>query len=540
MNTKSDFTNIELIFPPDLFLKGEELYESGGVIDIHKVEKNLYSFIVKEGGKFEVEWQNPLTKSQKASCDCSFFKIGKMCKHTVAALLAFKAIKPEPQKSVEKSDKVVTLNISGILNNLTKDEIKSFVRAYATSDKRFATAFKVHFARKVDLHDNEKKYKSILDTVIRPVTSEKSPFKASDVKSLLNITEEFYNQAGDAIALGQFGEAFLLVKTSIGKLCYTYHHVLFYESELEKAILKGHDLLRTIVIGSEVHDLTSGICQFLMELSQFSYYPFLSVKNNAISLLLECNQIPGDVQNILENQLWRKREQERQRVVILGMMLRVADKTTKNYQLDTKYISLFEKVAEELKSNGYFSETVAFCETYRLKTKDLHLIHIDAVRHIQPSKVIAIAAAYFVENKDLRIVDTIKAMDNPETFAKFRSLVSKSSSKIKSDDQLYAHYLYKSNQEDLLLAFLQDKRDFRLLMQFDEVLFKDFPGQITSLYESMVEDYLNMHVGQHAMVFIDELFAHFNKIKASKITNKLGIMIEMKFPHRSRLGEMIK
>ncbi|MBK7007277.1 MAG: SWIM zinc finger family protein [Saprospiraceae bacterium] len=226
--------NIELMFPDEVYLRGEELFEDGAVLEFTPIEKNLFSFVVSDGQRFEVEWLRPFTKHQRASCDCSFFKSEKVCRHVVAAILAYKATLPEKKEKPAESQQKSGLNLFTLLNNVTKEELKAFIKNYAQTDKKLSTALKVHFARKVDLHDNEKKYRSILDAIIRPVTTGSATIKISDVKSLNQVAIEFIEQAWDAIALGQYGEALILTKVTLSKLCYTLHHNYGAIAVLEK------------------------------------------------------------------------------------------------------------------------------------------------------------------------------------------------------------------------------------------------------------------------------------------------------------------
>ncbi|MBK8699973.1 MAG: hypothetical protein IPN29_10760 [Saprospiraceae bacterium] len=79
-----------------------------------------------------------------------------------------------------------------------------------------------------------------------------------------------------------------------------------------------------------------------------------------------------------------------------------------------------------------------------------------------------------------------------------------------------------------------------MMMDTDEYMYPLYPAEITDLYEEMTESFLTKHIGKNSYVFMDELFAHLNQIKAVRIVNKLGMMIEMKFPHRSRLEDHLK
>lgn len=540
MIKKIDPSNLELIFPPDIYLKGEDLYESKSITDIQKIERNLFSFTVKDGDKYEVEWLKPLTKNQKASCECEFFKIGKICKHAVAALIYYKNNLNAEIPVEEKQSRLSALNINGIFNNTSKEEIKSFLKSYASTDKKFATAFKVHFARKVDLVDNEKKYKSILDSVIKPVTSEKNPFKATDVRSLIEITNEFYDQAEDALAINENRESFILLKTSLNKLCYTLHHVPAYEDKLVAEIVKGHIILKQLCATSEAAELKKDIYDYLLDLSQLSYYPYLSIRYNAISFIFDYFKYKSkELFAIIENQIWRKRENETQRIKLWATHFILVHKTAGKMDIDKKLLTISDKIAKDLLSDQFYTELLAYCEANEFKTNDIHLYHLDSLFVESPKQVTNKASDFFVRTKDLRILDKIKLKFSEEEIQKFISSVDK---KIKKDIDpiIYMQYLYRMNKIDVLFDFLETKKDFRYTMIYDSELYKKNPEKLSGLYEEMLEIYLNQHVGEHSHVFIDELFAHLNKIKAVKVVNKLGLLIEMKFPHRTRLNELAK
>ncbi|HMS99973.1 MAG TPA: hypothetical protein PKA12_14565 [Saprospiraceae bacterium] len=531
--------NIELMFPDEVYLRGEELFEDGAVLEFTPIEKNLFSFVVSDGQRFEVEWLRPFTKHQRASCDCSFFKAEKVCRHVVAAILAYKATLPEKKEKPAESQQKSGLNLFTLLNNVTKEELKAFIKNYAQTDKKLSTALKVHFARKVDLHDNEKKYRSILDAIIRPVTTGSATIKISDVKSLNQVAIEFVEQAWDAIALGQYGEALILTKVTLSKLCYTLHHNNGAISVLEKNITICHEILERIGLKSPSIEVKENVVAFLKELANFSYYPYLDLRKNAIMVLLHLKKAPVEAHDIIASQLWRKREDVNQLVVLSALSVIVGYRMGNSLSMDGRLLHLTEKTANLLLQEQFYPEVDAFCQSANKSHKDLPLIHIKALHQYKPKTVIQEAANYFLQFKDLRIVDWLRETVDATQFDKFRSIIEKKSKEVKSDPYFYCLYLFRSRQDEPLMEWLKSQRDFRMVMMMDEYLYPRFPEELTRLYEMMSEDFLNQHIGRHAYVFMDELLQHLNKIKAGKIANKIALLIEMKFPHRSRMSDLV-
>jgi hypothetical protein len=544
-NSQKDYTNIELLFPHDLFLKGEELYESGAITDISKIDSKLYSFTINEGVKIEVEWFKPLTRQQKASCECDFFQLGKMCRHTIAALLAYKQ-EFYKEKELETSDrdyprKASTLNINSILNNLSKDDLKSFIKSYAGNDKKFAIAFKVHFARKVDLNDNELKYKSILDSIIKPITTDKNPYKASDVRGLINISEEFQGQTDDAVSLEQYQEAFILTKTTLSKLAYVYNNSQFYSSEVEKLIIKSFDHIREILSELQSVELKKEIEAFLMEMAELSFTPFISCKDNIFDILVESKIYHSQLIEFIEQQLWRhERKDSHATPIILGVLLRLKIMNGNPASLDKKYQNFFDKVGENLLKSKFENVLIKFYKDVVNHSKDLSLLYLQALTNMKSKKTITEAVEIFSKQKDLRVIDFIKSRFDQKALSDFVLNISKKKVTLNDNAVFYMNYLVKSNQFQSLLDFIAQTKNVNYLMQHTQILAKELPEATTLLYETMIENYLIEHIGEKSHNFINDVFLFLNKLQLSRITNRLGMMIDIKFPERNRLEEAIK
>lgn len=540
MPSKDD-VNIELLYPSDLFLKGEELFEKKAVVETSNVDKGLFNFTIKDGGDYEVEWLKPLTRYQKATCNCTFFKENKVCKHVIAALISYKdSIQFEKSNKPEKEiiSRHSTLNINNVLNGVSKEELKNFIKSYARSDKRFLTSLKVQFARKVILADNEKKYKSLLDSVIRPVATDRNVIKISDVKTLLNITEDFYFQAQDSLALAEYGEAFDLCKVTLSKLCYVYQYSNHLLGELEKQILQNHILMRQLLAESESHELLENIIEYLNTLIQYSYYPFLNLKENGITLLYEFNKLPADIFDTIKLQINRKREKETEVVMLLALEVLLKYNTKLETTIDIKYQSLISKISTLLFNEKRISECLSFSKHYLEFGGENLLNYLRALKENKVKTFITEMSKLFIEYQNVSIVDFAITQLNETELKDFRELVSKSGKKKNINVNKYYYFLAKTGQLETLMNDLEERKDFRMLMQFDHYLVATHQEALSALYEIMLEEYLNNHIGTHSQVFITEVFDHLNKIKASKVTKKLGLLIDMKFSHRVGLTDL--
>ena len=156
-----------MYFDGDTVYQGEHLYDSGAVHEINKPEKSLWTIVVHDGIFYEVELFSPFSQRRKSSCECDTYKRIKSCKHIAAALFALRTqLREEAERKADRlRNKTTTgkkLNINTLLQELDRQDLLHFIKAYARKDKNFNIALKAHFARRVDLEDNHAKYLSLI------------------------------------------------------------------------------------------------------------------------------------------------------------------------------------------------------------------------------------------------------------------------------------------------------------------------------------------------------------------------------------------
>ena len=258
------------------FIKGEKLFDEGAVLEVVEVEKKLWSVMVKDNGILEVEIQNPNTKKQKSTCECKGFAEENSCEHIATALLYLRKKESEKvQKRKEKALQKQSFNLRTILDNVPSDDINKFIRSYAQTDRMFNILLKASFARKIDLEDNSQKYRSILSSLIKPISTENNASTTTDIRIALKVIDEFNSQLEDALSLNQLDEAFLIIESCLPRL-----HYLF--SNYNKRTEKVHDLIATF--HSHVDELYNNLLapallnkldELIVDLFEKSYYNHL-------------------------------------------------------------------------------------------------------------------------------------------------------------------------------------------------------------------------------------------------------------------------
>ncbi|MBC7884441.1 MAG: hypothetical protein H7X99_03150, partial [Saprospiraceae bacterium] len=316
---------IELIYNEDMVLQAEQLFEKGAVRDMSNIESSLYVCKVKDGMLYEVEIQSPFAKKQKSSCDCSFYKQNKICKHIIAGLFYIRKQLKEKSEKIEireiekKKQKLSTLNINQILEEIDHDDLMKFVKNFARHDKKFTTQLKVNFARKIDLSDNTNKYKNILNTIIRPHAGDQTRASSADVKAICHVLEDFMDQVNDCIVLGQYREALNIYTSAFAKLEYVRHYYHYHTEILNKLSLNYHQVIADFLSEKLPPEIRNELHTFLFDLATRSYYHFHDLTVNVLNLWLQNNKNPDKeiLKDIIEKMVVSKPQEEK--IILLAL-----------------------------------------------------------------------------------------------------------------------------------------------------------------------------------------------------------------------------
>ena len=533
---KHDFKSIDLLFEPSLYMLGEMLFNEGGVIEINKSAEGLYSVFVVDEKIFEVELKNPFTKSQKAVCECEQFRLEKACSHIVAAYLALKQLNANTVE--KKSMKPKTLNINALLEVITFEELKSFVKNYSVSDKKFSTMLKVNFARKLELENNYDKYRNILDSVLRPVTKAERSVSINEIKTLINVVKDLIEQAKDAFALNQFVEVMHICSACLLKCSYTLTHFDHKTSELKQLLIELHNLLFDLYKAPAAIDLKDELVEFFKNSLNLSYFQLNSEKYNALDFLVFNHIFSVEESISMVNKRFDNQPTPSDIVILYSIRFRILEGEAfeKALKLESKHARYIEAIIDDVINCGDMQTAVKLLDHFvQTDTKNVRLSLKNAkVRYkLVGKKSLKEIASIFLDSKNLEIIDFVKSAKDDE-YQELIKLIKKNSKFESLQSSIYyPYYLAKIDEWDDLLTYLNANKDIQILRQFDKQLYAHRQLMTIILYEESLENYLNTHIGDMSIQYLNELYYHLKSFNAITLINKISKMLKTKFSHRS-------
>lgn len=541
-------TLIELLYDDELVLQASNIYESGAVRDLVSLDANLYICKVADGKNYEVEIQAPFTKKQKTSCECAFFSAHNICKHVIAGLMLIreqkktKLISKETKSKESQKNKLSTLNITQMLEEISHEELKSFVKAYTKRDVKFATQFKVNFARKIDTKDNAEKYKNILNSIIKPHTGQ-SKTNASDIKSAIKVLQDFSDQVDDCIALKQYREALDIFMAAFAKLEYVKHYYNFHAEHISSLSEKYHQTITYFLSQKLPQELRLDLMTYLCDLAFRSYYHYSDINHNIVKQLLPFIKSADEIDFIPSIEKLINERQHKELSLLIALWIICQKKYTEStWQFIKEYTTQHIEIADHLLSAGEELLALKCLESMhnpkKVNREVINRLVFLYVRFKNKKKTTETARLAYLQTGDLRYIDILKKELDDTEYYQFIWNFENTLSIDNADPNLLIKIYKKEENWSGMILFLDKIGDLELVMQNDTMPYKHEKTAVAQLYIHIIKTYLDQHLGDTAFEYLTLVKNHFNAQKMDHAFIKVKNFISEAYTHRPKLIEL--
>ncbi len=541
--------NIEQNTEENLWLEGESLFEKEGTFKkTTKISKTLWNIILNDKSELEVEI---LLRSNKPkfTCECEHFYSNGNCKHIVASLIHIKEeisrkeLEREKAKAKENARKAreAKYNIKAILDKAHPEELKRFVRAYASMENSFSLALKGHFANKMDLDNNDQKYKQLLDSAVKPKNFKHLNLSTTEKKDFFRLVDSLTSQAEDCLTLKQYRECKYILIHVLDKIFYirkNYTHNPKRLAAKENEIL---NFLEDLLQEKMPPELFSEIYSNLVELVNRSYY--VPVDNNIILASTKHIEFSKeDIENIIEKMI---------------PFINDKDETNHNYLLSCLYFypkntEVLDKLLSEIKLDTLI---LGLQHLYKMGQIPLLMILLKGLKSKKvKSKALNILACkvYFGVNaindgiyylKSLLIDDKEISLAIGMTNFIAEDLVDQHLDELNSifeKSELYDLLKYYKNTEQVekIAEALKDNAELPLLWEYDDLILELGEDILFDLYLNTSKTHLNNYIGSAGRDAILTSMNRLNNLGLKKMRNKLQKEIKENFSHRKLIANI--
>lgn len=482
---------IEQKYDDAIVVQAGDLYTLKSIVALEKVDKTLFIAQVRDGQLYDVEIKSPFTRLQKSTCTCDYHQKYRFCKHSIAVLFALRDQKNHTDKP-SKLPKSLTIN--HIIDKISYNELKDFVINQARTDKKLALKLKIHFAKDVDTEDNVHKYKKILDSLIKPYTGKSAKDSTyHDVRLAVQTLKDFLGQIGDFIALGQYRDALEIMKASFPKALYLHKYYNASSKETEDVVYQYHAVLKDLLNAPLPRDIQIDVMGYLQEISLLSYYKFLDMENNVISISLLPRTKEWHHQWIEHLEVLIPKTQGENPLILWALLLWIQNSITQDNKIALNRMRLDHviQIIDFLQQKNQFALTIELIQYFLTQnTRDMALrdrLLLAYTETRQKKEVKDLALQMFTTTAHIKYLNVLDHQLAPKAFEKIlESIEKKVSSSPKQVEALINFYLSRQQIKNVFL-WLNSIKDIHLLQKYEDKLHSHSPSDLQDLYRHLIK-----------------------------------------------------
>ncbi len=439
---------------------------------------------------------------------------------------------------MKNNNRQLRLQLKEIIDDLDANSIKSFILHYASHDRTFEMAFKSHFISRIRTsHDESKKYKRVLEEVIKPKNAH-NKIGPSQKKMISIIFKDFVLQMNDLLSTNDFKEAYYLIKESLDKIAYLQNRYLIKDNSIElcrRQFLVGLDL---ILIEELAPAFRQKIESELKELPAKSY--FIPNDGNILELLNSRNILIKEEKSNYIEELFAKAKGKDEITPLIKTVIQLsypfpelAKLVLHNFNHDKIFNSVRSLIYE-----GKFE----FVDFY-INNKDVEFKYnreiLNVLKHVEKADYENLSSQLNDLIKvELNLIDLKLIVDAlPESYLNIHyDFIKKwiSSLPFHLKIELYA----KSSRNELLIEQLANRNDIEWLKYYDKLLIaRDLKKEVQKLYIIITSNYISDHIGIKTREYLHKVQLHLSAIDEYQIYEKLHSHIYEKYNHRISLTE---
>ncbi len=541
--------DIELHLEDEIIEQGEQLLARNQLEQLIEIEKQLWAarFMVQTK-VIEVELQLKAKRIQDCTCDCDLFQKTKCCPHVVASLLAVRTKLKEKdaarkakaaQRLAKRNTSALKLSPGHILDTISHEELKHFVKRYATSNRQFGLSLKAKFARKINLPDPLEKYRSILDSTINTHLKSRKKFTISIVRQIAKIMEMIFVQLEDALSLQELTEVFAIIQVSFEKLYPLLRRVERKNSTFLGLMVDNMNYFEELLKQEMAPSFRTQLWEFGLAEMQRSNYLSYQLSSDWYRILRQFAKEEQQLDQLLEvlaSQLKEDFLSDHQHTQLLVLQLNLLEQRGDQAAIDAilethqnKPEVLLAAVKDAWKKKDLAKaaqlaeQALEHTQVLTVRNNLEEILLQIALQKKQKKAIKDLAIKRFLATYDMAYVDLLKthhAKTWDKIFSQLVNLVESQSYSLARRDALAGLFYLEKRPQDLM-AYVQKIRSIDLLQRYDQFLIQYDKTACYLLYENLLDHYLEFHLGRKTAVKMRGVFHHLEKINATDLKRKL-------------------
>lgn len=546
-----------------LLERAEQLIDLQAVHQFQEVERHLWVALVKDQETFEVEVQISPSKLKAFTCECEQEKTNDLCAHVVVILILLRQ-KAKAKQAVVKEKKAVKakaktpnrITTATILDLVKPNELKAFIKKYASQDRTFTLMLKAQFAHIVPGHDEKEHISKVLANAIKGVKRPGKPITASGVKLVQRVVNTLHQQSEEAQYKKHYADVFESLTAIISQVAVLCGAVKS-DTVLPKLIEQAYSSLGKLVKSNIAPQLETEVWEFLINESQRPTYYLNELWPDLFALMQKMSTTNARQEQFIAilDELEKERFAQKNTIVRSGILNtkmsvlnlqenKVAlDVFLKQHMNDKEVLHSAIKLSIEKKDWKKVKQLASYGLSKNVADPDdisLHKFLLESATHLREKKaVIKHALVCFQEDYDFKYIELIKS-HSAKKWLKIRDqlIVDLKAKKFNVETRnCIAKLLADEKLDQELLTYVESTMSLDLLNKYDDALRISYKNKLPDLYKKLIYNYLNNYLGRQAAIKVRKSIEHLLAQDQTKLANSLVSEIRLNYKERHSLLE---
>ena len=554
-------TEIELHIEDRVLASAEKLLDNDQLQEISETDPGLWVAQVNSpDGRFEVEVLLKGRHVKAHTCECGRSDKKQYCEHVVTLLLHLlhetkkEIIVPDLAENVTVPKRVT---IAYLLDLVEPNDLKQFIKQYASEDRHFSLLLKAKFAYLLPRTKDNEPIGQILANTIKAIKRPGKSLNRNDWKMLQKVLKTLLQQAEDSLFKKHYSDVYETLEAILQQL----NPLLLVVDErkvLIESINQSVSLFKEIIKHPLAPELEDQIWELFLTESHKKVYFLYDLWDSFLSLLLSLanNKTRNEAFLDLIDEKLNDRFVQKNDGISAGLV---------NYK-----IQLFELQHNEAALYRYLEENISHPEVlkqaihiarqkenwkqlqqlsqYAIATQkpdETELIHLQiqlltaAVHQKKRKQIRQLTQVLFLQTNQLEYFQLLKKTVGKKWITRRTDLLEQFQKQPSRLDKrkILAEIYAIENMPAELHQHLLHTQSLDLLKEYDALLFKNNIPDTYQLYRKIINHYLDNYMGRPAAIKVRESIEHLRDIGQTSLATELLAFVRRKYGDRKSLIE---
>lgn len=492
--------------------RGLSYFKNGKVNEPEEIRKGVYEFIVRGTKNYTTLLTIKRNVVKDYSCDCPY-DMGPVCKHVAASIFFLqKEILGLEQKSTDRKKvrgmetvkkKTAAEQVNDLLNKISHEDIKQYIREKAEQDSSFRNMFIASFA-----HQNESESKEIYLKQIRTILNKAADrygfIDWSGMNYVGNVVAELLKTAQKHFANHNYKSCIFICLAVMEQMTAALQYSDDSNGEVSGSINDAYDILYNIT-SENIDEGTRKLLfdYFVSAFEEEIYYDWdwhFGMLELAVRILTDDNEAQRIVSQLDKKQFSDYGQETAQNIRLQIIIKTKGEKEAEKYLEQNISNSDFRSkvITNAIQNKNYDKAILIAKEGIKQNEKDkpgllkdwYNLLLIIAQKQKDKDKVVEYARWLFVDNfSDEQ--DYYKILKDNIPSDKWTEFIEDIIKEIKRKDRPFSSYFIsdiyiKECRWDRLFDMVKKNPSLTNISQYEKYLSKDYAVEISELYEAEI------------------------------------------------------